>query len=224
MPCLDDRRDEAGARRRLVRRDAEKDPDVGIWLSRHDGERVDGAGRGRRRACSRTASGYPCWNPVLFDGPRRAAAAVLQGRAQSRDAGGAWSNVSDDGGRTWRDARRLPDGILGPIKNKPVQLPDGDARLPHQHRGRDRLARPLRAHRPTCGQTWTTDRPASTTARRDRRDPAEHPRPPRRPAPGPRPHAGHSEGLRDLVGRRRQDLGAARRSPRCPIPTPASTP
>jgi predicted neuraminidase len=33
--------------------------------------------------------------------------------------------TSSDGGRTWSDARRLPDGILGPIKNKPVQLSDG---------------------------------------------------------------------------------------------------
>jgi predicted neuraminidase len=38
-----------------------------------------------------------------------------------------WGMVrtSDDGGETWSDARRLPDGILGPVKNKPVQLVDG---------------------------------------------------------------------------------------------------
>jgi predicted neuraminidase len=33
--------------------------------------------------------------------------------------------TSLDGGRTWGDARRLPDGVLGPIKNKPVRLKDG---------------------------------------------------------------------------------------------------
>jgi predicted neuraminidase len=31
---------------------------------------------------------------------------------------------SEDGGRSWSAARRLPDGIWGPIKNKPVLLKD----------------------------------------------------------------------------------------------------
>jgi alpha-L-fucosidase len=38
-----------------------------------------------------------------------------------------WGMVrtSDDDGKTWTSPERLPDGILGPIKNKPVQLTDG---------------------------------------------------------------------------------------------------
>jgi predicted neuraminidase len=38
-----------------------------------------------------------------------------------------WGMVktSRDAGVTWSEARRLPDGILGPIKNKPIRLPDG---------------------------------------------------------------------------------------------------
>jgi predicted neuraminidase len=40
-----------------------------------------------------------------------------------------WGMVtkSDDGGKSWGKPERLPDGILGPIKNKPVLL--GDDRL-----------------------------------------------------------------------------------------------
>jgi len=33
--------------------------------------------------------------------------------------------ISTDGGASWSTPRRLPDGILGPIKNKPVALKDG---------------------------------------------------------------------------------------------------
>jgi predicted neuraminidase len=32
---------------------------------------------------------------------------------------------SEDGGRSWGEPLRLPDGMLGPIKNKPVLLEDG---------------------------------------------------------------------------------------------------
>lgn len=34
--------------------------------------------------------------------------------------------ISCDDGITWSHPQRLPDGILGPIKNKPVQLSNGD--------------------------------------------------------------------------------------------------
>jgi alpha-L-fucosidase len=38
-----------------------------------------------------------------------------------------WGMVrtSANNGKTWSTAKRLPEGILGPIKNKPVQLADG---------------------------------------------------------------------------------------------------
>jgi predicted neuraminidase len=35
-----------------------------------------------------------------------------------------------DGGKTWSKPRRLPDGIAGPIKNKPVELGDGELLCP----------------------------------------------------------------------------------------------
>ena len=33
---------------------------------------------------------------------------------------------SSDGGKNWSTPQKLPEGILGPIKNKPVQLDNGD--------------------------------------------------------------------------------------------------
>ena len=43
-----------------------------------------------------------------------------------------WGMVktSTDEGRTWTTARRLPPGILGPIKNKPIQLANGTILAP----------------------------------------------------------------------------------------------
>lgn len=38
--------------------------------------------------------------------------------------------TSSDGGKTWSAAQKLPVGIFGPIKNKPVQLPNGDILCP----------------------------------------------------------------------------------------------
>ncbi|MDD2601159.1 MAG: exo-alpha-sialidase [Kiritimatiellae bacterium] len=67
---------------------------------------------------------HPCWNPVLFqpkDGP------LMLFYKVGPDPRSWWGmlKLSDDNGRTWSEARRLPETFDGPIKNKPVQLPDG---------------------------------------------------------------------------------------------------
>jgi predicted neuraminidase len=102
---------------------AEGRPDVSIWTAR----RVDGkwtppvkVAEGKQPDGSR----FPCWNPVLFqpkDGPLQLYYKV------GPNPVGWWGilRLSDDNGKTWGAARRLPEGILGPIKNKPVQLKDG---------------------------------------------------------------------------------------------------
>src|SRR5436309_238675 len=102
----------------------EKDPSVGVWLSRHaDGkwtEPVEVA-TGEQKDGGR----LPCWNPVLFrpkDGPLMLFYKV--GPSPSKWWG--VTRTSDDDGKSWSAARRLPDGIIGPVKNKPVQLSNGD--------------------------------------------------------------------------------------------------
>jgi hypothetical protein len=65
--------------------------------------------------------------------------------------------TSRDGGRSWSDARRLPDGILGPIKNKPVRLADGALLSPSSTESADRANR-WRVHFERSadgGATWT---------------------------------------------------------------------
>jgi len=98
-------------------------PDVGIWLSRREGvlwtapvEIADGVLSPQKR--------YPCWNPVLFL-PKTGPLMLFYKVGPSPSAWWGMLKTSADGGITWSEARRLPDGILGPIKNKPVELAGG---------------------------------------------------------------------------------------------------
>ena len=108
---------------------AEKNPDVGIWVSR-----LPRGGRSSEQQWSapvEVASGrqsdgrrYPTWNPVLFAVPHGPLVLFYKvGPSPSE----WWGMVtaSDDGGRGWEKPRRLPDGILGPIRAKPVRLESG---------------------------------------------------------------------------------------------------
>ena len=101
----------------------ERNPDVGIWVSRlnQNGwtkvvEVADGVQQSGER--------YPCWNPVLFQ-PARGPLMLFYKVGPSPSQWWGMLITSTDGGESWSKPRRLPDGILGPIKNKPVQLADG---------------------------------------------------------------------------------------------------
>ena len=67
---------------------------------------------------------YPCWNPVLFK-TREGKLFLFFKVGPSPRLWWGMVRTSDDDGKTWTSPERLPDGILGPIKNKPVQLTDG---------------------------------------------------------------------------------------------------
>ena len=98
-------------------------PDVGIWLAR----KVDGKWTVPIEVANGTqpdGKQLPCWNPVLFKPKTGALTLYYKVGASPREW---WGEVrtSADAGRTWSSAKRLPPGILGPIKNKPVQLASG---------------------------------------------------------------------------------------------------
>jgi predicted neuraminidase len=101
----------------------ERHPDVGIWLSHHDGS---GWSAPREVATGLQADGmrHPCWNPVLH--PLTGGPLLLFYKVGPSPS--TWWGMlitSADGGRTWAAPVRLPEGIAGPIKNKPVELSDG---------------------------------------------------------------------------------------------------
>jgi predicted neuraminidase len=111
----------------------EGDSKVGIWSARLEGGRWtrplevanglpgDSGANSRRR--------FPCWNPVLFQ-PSKGPLMLFYKVGPKPSSWWGMLKTSDDGGRSWSAARRLPEGILGPIKNKPVQLADGTILCP----------------------------------------------------------------------------------------------
>ena len=106
----------------------ESRPDVSILVSRNTGEgwstpRVVADGR------QEDGSRYACWNPVLF---QPASGPLLLFYKVGRNPRTWWGMLmtSSDHGASWSTPRRLPAGILGPIKNKPVQLANGDLLSP----------------------------------------------------------------------------------------------
>ena len=102
---------------------AEGHKDVGIWVAL---AREDKWSPPVEVATGMQADGLrlPCWNPVLFQFPDGPLELFYKIGKNPREW---WGMVmeSDDAGKTWGAPRRLPAGILGPIKDKPVLLSDG---------------------------------------------------------------------------------------------------
>jgi predicted neuraminidase len=101
--------------------------EVGIWVARYGNNCWSEPLEVARGLWGKTQ--YPCWNPVLFqseDGP------LLLFYLIGPSPRAWWSMLitSSDGGDSWSSPRKLPDGIYGPIKNKPVQLADGTLLCP----------------------------------------------------------------------------------------------
>ena len=96
----------------------ERNPDVCIWVSRKP------KGADVWSAPMMVADGvfpegrHACWNPVLYEMPDGELWLFFKiGPSVSEWTG--WLTKSKDGGKTWSKREPLPDGFLGPIKNKP---------------------------------------------------------------------------------------------------------
>lgn len=107
---------------------AESKPDVAIWLCSLD---ANGISAPKEIANGKLTDSlrYPAWNPVLF---KSAAGKLFLFYKIGPNPREWWGMVktSIDNGNTWSESRRLPKDILGPIKNKPVQLKDGSILSP----------------------------------------------------------------------------------------------
>ncbi|MGY8690198.1 MAG: exo-alpha-sialidase, partial [Verrucomicrobiales bacterium] len=106
----------------------EKAKDVGVWVSYHHG--------GGWSAPTEWANGiqheglrHPCWNPVLFQPPGDAPTMLFFKVGPDPETWWGEMMVSYDRGRTFRERRRLPEDIDGPVRCKPVLLGDGETLL-----------------------------------------------------------------------------------------------
>jgi predicted neuraminidase len=102
----------------------EGEPDVGIWTSRY----ADGAWTTPQMVAEGVSpqwpERYPCWNPVLFQMPEGPLVLFYKVGPNPRDWWGMRMESSNYG-RTWSAPERLPEGIMGPVRNKPELLPNG---------------------------------------------------------------------------------------------------
>jgi predicted neuraminidase len=122
----------------------EKNPDVGIWVARlvnEDWTKPVEVANGVQSPEKR----HPCWNPVLFQ-PKTGPLMLFYKVGPSPSEWWGMLMTSDDNGQTWSKPKkmgtdaRLGDGnpnLLGPVKNKPIQLPDGSIVCPSssEHKG-----------------------------------------------------------------------------------------
>jgi alpha-L-rhamnosidase len=102
----------------------ERNPDVGIWVSRQ----INGTWTKPIEVANGIINDtlrYACWNPVLYQ--------VANGNlllfykvGPKVSAWTGWMMTSTDHGVTWSKPQALPEGFLGPVKNKPILLPDGN--------------------------------------------------------------------------------------------------
>lgn len=111
----------------------ERNPDVEIRVSRQV--------KGKWTAPVSMANGiqndtlrYACWNPVLYQVPGGPLLLFYKTGPKVSEWKG-WMKTSNDHGITWSAASALPEGLIGPVKNKPVLLANGVLLAPSSTEG-----------------------------------------------------------------------------------------
>jgi alpha-L-rhamnosidase len=98
--------------------------DVGIWVSRLVNDQWTAPVEVINGVINDTLR-YACYNPVLYQIPN--GNLILFYKVGPRVAAWkGWMMTSNDHGLTWSKPQALPEGFLGPVKNKPILLSNGN--------------------------------------------------------------------------------------------------
>lgn len=111
----------------------ERHPDVEIYISR----KVNGTWLAPVSAANGIQSDklrLPTWNPVLYQVPGGDLLLFYKIGPKPSEWWGMMRS-SKDGGITWSDAKKMPEGYIGPVKNKPVLLSNGNLFAPSSKEG-----------------------------------------------------------------------------------------
>ena len=129
----------------------ERNPDVCIWVSRYENGRWT-EGQNVANGIMPDGERFATWNPVLYQVPGGDLWLFFK-RGPNVAGWTGWWMKSKDHGRTWSQPEELPEGFLGPIKNKPVMLADGTIMCPSSREGAGGW-RVVMEYTRDGGQTW----------------------------------------------------------------------
>ena len=136
-------------------------PRIGIWLSRYR--------EGRWSPPVEVANGLQpdgkymaTWNPVLFQ-PKEGPLLLFFKVGSSPIPWWGEMMISQDQGKTWTQRHKLPDGGIGPVKNKPIQLADGTILCPSSTEENNEWIVHLEWTK-DLGKTWSKSGPLHTKA------------------------------------------------------------
>lgn len=136
----------------------ERNPDVEIWFARRGAKGWE-TPRSVASGIQPDGTRLPTWNPVLFQDPSGPLHLYYKLGPSPQNWWGM-AITSTDGGRSWSAPRRLPAGVLGPIKNKPVALPGGAWLSPSSTEDAATLDWKLHFERSEdAGRSWTATAP-----------------------------------------------------------------
>lgn len=131
----------------------ESNPDVVIWSSRY--------ANGQWQPPVQIADGilpdkrYPTWNPVLYQSPQHDTLYLFYKIGPNPREWKGYFKYSLDKGHHWSTAQQLPEGILGPIKNKPLSLGDGLLLSPSSTESKDEIWKAHVEISRDQGKTWS---------------------------------------------------------------------